>query len=251
MQTPICDLLGIEFPIVAFSHCRDVVAAVTNAGGLGVLGAGTHSPEHLDVELRWIDEQVKGRPYGVDLLLPAKYEGASEGGLDRNAIAQRLPAEHVAFVADLMRRYDIPALPDDADRFGRLDMSPVSPLGYEPLLDVAFAHPIRLIASALGSPPPSLVQRAHQADRCVVAALAGTVEHAQRHVEHGAQLIVAQGTEAGGHTGEITTMGVRDGSHPNDRGHRRLAAAVLATLDLPPAVPTPRHAAAGGPAGRG
>jgi len=145
MQTPICDLLGIEFPIVAFSHCRDVVAAVTNAGGLGVLGAGTHSPEHLDVELRWIDEQVKGRPYGVDLLLPAKYEGASEGGLDRNAIAQRLPAEHVAFVADLMRRYDIPALPDDADRFGRLDMSPVSPLGYEPLLDVAFAHPIRRI----------------------------------------------------------------------------------------------------------
>jgi NAD(P)H-dependent flavin oxidoreductase YrpB (nitropropane dioxygenase family) len=206
MQTPICEVLGIEFPIVAFSHCRDVVAAVTNAGGLGVLGAGTHSPEHLEVELSWIDKQVRGRPYGVDLLLPAKYEGASEGGLDRDAIAKRVPEAHVAFVEDLMRRYDIPELPDDADRFGRLDMSPVSPLGYEPLLDVAFSHPIRLIASALGAPPPTVVQRAQRADRCVVAALAGTVEHARLHVERGAQLIVAQGTEAGGHTGEIATM---------------------------------------------
>ena len=206
MRTPVCDLLGIEFPIVAFSHCRDVVAAVTNAGGLGVLGAGTHSPEHLEMELTWIDEQVKGRPYGVDLLLPARYEGVDEGGLDREAIAARLPEEHVAFVADMLRRYDVPELPEGADKIGRLDMSPVSPLGYEPLLDVAFAHPIRLIASALGAPPASLVARAEAAQWCVVAALAGTPEHARRHVEQGAQLIVAQGTEAGGHTGEIATM---------------------------------------------
>src|SRR5438445_619273 len=186
MKTPVCDLLGIDFPIVAFSHCRDVVAAVTNTGGLGVLGAGTHSPEHLEVELSWIDEQVKGRPYGVDLLLPAKYEGADSGGLDREAITSRLPSGHVAFVDDLMRRYRVPELPEGADKFGRLDMSPVSPRGYEPLLDVAFAHPIRLIASALGSPPPSLVERSHAAQRCVVAALAGTAEHARRHVEQGA-----------------------------------------------------------------
>src|SRR5581483_2395912 len=122
MRTPVCDLLGIEFPILAFSHCRDVVAAVTNAGGLGVLGAGTHSPEHLEMELSWIDDQVKGRPYGVDLLLPAKYEGADSGGLDRDAIAARLPAEHVAFVEDMLRRYDVPPLPEGADKVGRLDM---------------------------------------------------------------------------------------------------------------------------------
>src|SRR5581483_10889453 len=183
MRTPDCDLLGIEFPIVAFSHCRDVVAAVTNAGGLGVLGAGTHSPEHLEMELTWIDQQVRGRPYGVDLLLPAKYEGADSGGLDREAIAARLPAEHKAFVDDLLRRYGVPELPEGADKVGRLDMSPVSPLGYEPLLDVAFKHPIRLIASALGAPPASLVERSHNAERCVVAALAGTPEHARRHVE--------------------------------------------------------------------
>ena len=206
MQTPVCELLGIEFPIVAFSHCRDVVAAVTNAGGLGVLGAGTHSPEHLEMELTWIDEQVRGRPYGVDLLLPAKYEGADSGGLDREGIASRLPPVHVAFVDDLMRRYQVPELPEGADKVGRLDMSPVSPRGYEPLLDVAFAHPIRLIASALGSPPLSLVERSHAAERCVVAALAGTPEHARKHADNGAELIVAQGTEAGGHTGEIATM---------------------------------------------
>jgi NAD(P)H-dependent flavin oxidoreductase YrpB (nitropropane dioxygenase family) len=206
MRTPVCDLLGIEFPIVAFSHCRDVVAAVTNAGGLGVLGAGTHSPEHLEMELTWIDQEVRGRPYGVDLLLPAKYEGADSGGLDREAIAARLPAGHRAFVADLLRRYQVPELPEGADKVGRLDMSPVSPIGYEPLLDVAFDHPIRLIASALGAPPASLVRRSRGAERCVVAALAGTPEHARRHVERGAELIVAQGTEAGGHTGEIATM---------------------------------------------
>jgi NAD(P)H-dependent flavin oxidoreductase YrpB (nitropropane dioxygenase family) len=206
MSNRVCEQLGIELPIFAFSHCRDVVAAVTNAGGLGVLGAGTHSPEHLEMELTWIDHEVKGRPYGVDLLLPAKYEGAQHGGLPFDAIAARVPAEHVAFVDDLLRRYDVPKLPAGADPVGRLDMSPVSPLGYEPLLDVAFAHRIRLIASALGSPPPSLVKRAEDAEHCVVAALAGTVEHARRHVAEGAALIVAQGTEAGGHTGEISTM---------------------------------------------
>jgi len=94
LQNRLCDLLGIDFPIVALSHCRDVVAAVTNACGLGVLGAGTHAPDHLEVELSWIDEQVHGRPYGVDLLLPAKYVGSDEGGLNAAAIATRLPAQH-------------------------------------------------------------------------------------------------------------------------------------------------------------
>src|SRR5690606_29753140 len=66
VHTPICDQLGIEFPIFAFSHCRDVVAAVTNAGGFGVLGALAYEPERLEIELNWIDEHVKGKPYGVD-----------------------------------------------------------------------------------------------------------------------------------------------------------------------------------------
>ncbi|GAC1538524.1 MAG: nitronate monooxygenase family protein [Acidimicrobiales bacterium] len=198
-------MLGVEFPILAFSHCRDVVAAVTNAGGFGVLGAVAHSPEQLEIDLTWIEEQTRGRPYGVDLLLPAKYTGADGGGLDREAITQLLPPEQQRFVDDILARYDVPPLPADADRRTRNDLMRVSPRGYEPLLDVAFAHRTRLIASALGAPPPALIERAHAAG-VLVAALAGTVPHAERHRAAGVDVIVAQGTEAGGHTGEIATM---------------------------------------------
>ena len=101
-------MLGVEFPILAFSHCRDVVAAVTNAGGFGVLGAVAHTPEQLEIDLGWIEEQTKGRPYGLDLLLPTKYAGAEEGGLDRDAIRQLLPPEQQQFVDDILRRYQVP-----------------------------------------------------------------------------------------------------------------------------------------------
>src|SRR5438876_4910220 len=101
-------MLGVEFPILAFSHCRDVVAAVSNAGGFGVLGAVAHTPEQLEIDLAWIEEQTKGRPYGLDLLLPTRYEGAAEGGLDRDAVLQLLPAEQQQFVDDILRRYEVP-----------------------------------------------------------------------------------------------------------------------------------------------
>jgi NAD(P)H-dependent flavin oxidoreductase YrpB (nitropropane dioxygenase family) len=199
-------MLGVEFPILAFSHCRDVVAAVTNAGGFGVLGAVAHTPDQLDIDLTWIEEQTKGRPYGVDLLLPAKYAGADEGGLDRDAVRQLLPAEQQQFVDDILRRYAVPELP--ADMRGNVGHGPlmsVSPKGYGPLLDVAFGHRIRLVASALGPPPADLIDRARSAD-VLVAALAGTKVHAERHRAAGVDMIVAQGTEAGGHTGEVSTM---------------------------------------------
>ena len=206
MKTPVADMLGIEYPILAFSHCRDVVAAVTNAGGFGVLGAVAHTPKQLEIDLAWIDEHVGGKPYGVDLLLPQKYEGADEGGLDREALRQLLPAEQQAFVDDIMARYQVPELDDEQrEAVSRLGGMNVSPKGYEPLLDVAFDHPIKLIASALGPPPASLIDRAHAAG-VVVAALAGTKEHALRHQEIGVDIIVAQGTEGGGHTGEVATM---------------------------------------------
>jgi NAD(P)H-dependent flavin oxidoreductase YrpB (nitropropane dioxygenase family) len=206
VKTAVADMLGIEYPILAFSHCRDVVAAVTNAGGFGVLGAVAHTPKQLAIDLAWIDEHVGGKPYGVDLLLPQKYEGADEGGLDREALRQLLPAEQQAFVDDIMARYQVPELDDEQrEAVSRLGGMNVSPKGYEPLLDVAFDHPIKLIASALGPPPASLIDRAHAAG-VVVAALAGTKEHALRHQEIGVDIIVAQGTEGGGHTGEVATM---------------------------------------------
>jgi NAD(P)H-dependent flavin oxidoreductase YrpB (nitropropane dioxygenase family) len=203
MRTRVAELLGVEFPICAFSHCRDVVAAVTNAGGFGILGAVAHSPQRLQNELTWIEEQTGGKPYGVDLLLPPKYVGAEQGGIDAKQAAELLPEEHREFVDDLLARYGIPASnePPRAS-IGGLN---ISPKGYEPLLEVAFAHDIRLIASALGPPPADLVERAHDRD-VLVAALAGTTQHARRHAAAGVDLIVAQGTEAGGHTGEVATM---------------------------------------------
>jgi NAD(P)H-dependent flavin oxidoreductase YrpB (nitropropane dioxygenase family) len=203
MRTRVAELLGVEFPICAFSHCRDVVAAVTNAGGFGVLGAVAHSPQRLQNELTWIEEQTGGKPFGVDLLLPPKYVGADQGGIDAKQVRELLPEEHRAFVEDLLARYGITAPPEPPRAsIGGLN---VSPKGYEPLLEVAFAHDIRLIASALGPPPADLVERAHAQD-VLVAALAGTTAHARRHAAAGVDLIVAQGTEAGGHTGEVATM---------------------------------------------
>jgi NAD(P)H-dependent flavin oxidoreductase YrpB (nitropropane dioxygenase family) len=215
MHTPVCDRLGIEFPIFAFSHCRDVVAAVTNAGGFGVLGAVAHSPETLDIDLAWIDEQTRGKPYGVDLLLPVNFADTGQaarpdparqdpaGPADAAAPGPLFPADHLAFVEDLLARYGVPELPEHLQApSGSLS---VSPRAAGRLLDVAFGHPIRLVASALGPPPPDLVAAA-RARGVVVAALVGTAGHARRQQAAGVDLIVAQGTEAGGHTGTISTM---------------------------------------------
>lgn len=205
MRTKATDLVGIDLPIFAFSHCRDVVAAVTNAGGCGVLGAVAHSPEQLDIDLRWIEEQVGDKPYGVDLLVPERFVGADEGGLDRDSLAGLVPGEHRRFVDDLLDRYGVPPVPDGVEAGRGLGGMRVDPRSMAPLLDACFEHAPRLLASALGPPPAHFLHRAHRAG-IPVAALAGTVHHAERHAAAGADLIVAQGTEAGGHTGHIATM---------------------------------------------
>ncbi len=207
MRTAVTDLLDVEFPILAFSHCRDVVAAVTNAGGFGVLGAVAHSPEQLEVDLDWIEAETKGKPYGVDLLIPTHYVGEEAGGLDSSSLSELIPEAQRNWLDELLERYDVPALPADDDggdarHFGGMRVDPKS---MAPLLDVAFAHRIGLIASALGPPPPHLIERG-RAQGVPVAALAGATEHARRHAEAGADLIIAQGTEAGGHTGQVATM---------------------------------------------
>jgi NAD(P)H-dependent flavin oxidoreductase YrpB (nitropropane dioxygenase family) len=202
MNTPLCDLLGIEFPLFAFSHCRDVVAAVSNAGGFGVLGASRHTPEELELELKWIDEHVHGRPYGVDILIPENMVGR-DGSVDIETLRARVPERHKEFVQALLARYAV-TLDLDDPRVAKREM-PLLPAVSARLMDVAFSHPIKLIANALGVPPQSMIDRA-RAQGVPVAALVGAKEHAIRQVQAGVDIIVAEGAEAGGHTGEVSTL---------------------------------------------
>jgi NAD(P)H-dependent flavin oxidoreductase YrpB (nitropropane dioxygenase family) len=206
VRTPFTDLAGVDHPIVGFNRSPAVVAAVTNAGGLGVLAASAFTAPELDAQLTWIEEQVGGRPYGVDLLVPEKFAAGDPADLISSLRAQ-IPQAHLDFVAGLLARYGIPDAPAPARASAVADeiTAALSPAGAGPLLDVAFSHRITLIASALGTPPAGLVRRAHAAG-VTVAALVGQAKHARRQLAAGVDLLIAQGTEAGGHTGTIATM---------------------------------------------
>ena len=204
MRTPLCDMFGIEYPIFAFTHCRDVVAAVSKAGGLGVLGAVGFSPEQLEIELDWIDENVNGKPYGVDTVMPQKavdVHGADAEDM-LTQIRSMIDANHWRYVDELMDRFELPALPDGQEPHGVLGWTDDVAHRH---VEIALAHPIKFIANALGSPPKDVIDQAHE-HGVKVAALAGKAVHAQRHVNNGVDIVVAQGYEAGGHTGEISTM---------------------------------------------
>jgi NAD(P)H-dependent flavin oxidoreductase YrpB (nitropropane dioxygenase family) len=199
VKTPICDRFGIEFPLFAFSHCRDVVAAVTNAGGFGVLGGTAFTPAQLEQELTWIDGEVRGKPYGVDIIVPAKFEGKGES-LSTGQLVDRIPAEYRTFVTELLAAHDIPI--DDRPRHGGSNLS--GDTG-EQLLDVSLKHPIKMMANALGVPPAYMIE-AGASSGVPVAALVGAKEHAIKQVDAGVDVIIAQGTEAGGHCGEVSTL---------------------------------------------
>ena len=209
MQTAITEMFGIDVPIVAFTHCRDVVAAVSKAGGLGVFGAVGHSDRQLEIDLDWIEDEIGDRPYGVDLIVPAKYAGSDAGGIKMNDLIAMIPTEHREFVDDILARYDVPELPDDTGRSGLVggggDNAPFSAGRADVQLEIALAHRPGLIVNALGPPPAHMIERVRAEDR-LVGALAGAAQHAERHVNAGVDVIIAQGSEAGGHTGEIGTM---------------------------------------------
>ena len=201
MRTAICDQLGIAHPIFAFTPSEHVAAAVSRAGGLGVLGCVRfNEADELDAVLSWMDENADGKPYGVDVVMPAKIpeEGTATD------LGKYIPERHRRFVDDTLHKLGVPPLPAEGDP------AAAGVLGWlhsvaRSHVDVALKHPIRLIANALGSPPEDVIDLAHAHD-VPLAALAGKAKHARSHVDNGVDIVIAQGTEAGGHTGEIATM---------------------------------------------
>jgi NAD(P)H-dependent flavin oxidoreductase YrpB (nitropropane dioxygenase family) len=203
VQTPICERLGIEFPLFAFSHCRDVVAAVSKAGGYGVLGALAYSPDQLEVELTWIDEHVDGKPYGVDFAMPEKFVGKGEE-FDFTALEAMIPGGHREFVEQVLAEHDVPPLPEGVDGVMKAAGLGVEMEGPDQV-QATLRHPVSMLVNALGPPPEYAVEAAH-AKGVMVGALCGSPRHAQRNVERGVDVLIAQGTEAGGHCGEISTL---------------------------------------------
>jgi NAD(P)H-dependent flavin oxidoreductase YrpB (nitropropane dioxygenase family) len=205
MNNELCERLGIEFPIFAFTHCRDVVAAVSNAGGLGVLGAVGFTPEQLETELAWIDEHVGDKPYGVDIVIPMKYEGMGE--MDPAKLEEDLraliPDGHRTFVKKLLSDHGVPEMPDDKKAPELLGWTEATA---GPQVEVALSHPkVKLIANALGTPPAEIIAEIQSTGR-LVGALCGSVKQALSHKEAGVDFVIAQGSEGGGHTGEVGSI---------------------------------------------
>jgi NAD(P)H-dependent flavin oxidoreductase YrpB (nitropropane dioxygenase family) len=206
MRTAICDDLGIEFPIFAFTHCRDVVVAVSKAGGFGVLGAVGFSPEQLEIELSWIDEHIGDAPYGVDIVIPNKYEGMDENTSTEELtkmLQDMVPKEHLTFARKLLNDHGVPT-PEGEDNSMKL-------LGWTeatatPQVEIALRHEkMTLIANALGTPPPEMIEHIHAAGR-KVAALCGSPYQAKKHADAGVDIVIAQGGEGGGHCGEVGSV---------------------------------------------
>ena len=205
MQTELCKKLGIEYPIFAFTHCRDVVVAVSKAGGIGVLGAVGFTPEKLKEELDWIDAHIGDKPYGVDIVIPQKYEGM--GDMDPAHLEEQLmkmvPPEHIEFAQKLLAEHGVPEWPDGTKSMGLLGWTEATAT---PLIEEALTRPqCRLIANALGTPPADKIKMIKDSGR-LVGALCGRVKQAVAHKEAGLDFIIAQGGEGGGHTGDVGSM---------------------------------------------
>ncbi len=206
MKNELCRRFGTEFPIYAFTHCRDVVVAVSKAGGLGVLGAVGFSVEQLEIELAWIDEHIGDKPYGVDIVLPNKYKGAGEMDLSRMTatLSEMIPEQHRRFVHKVLEDHGVPDLPD-GEELGSGLMGWNAATAY-PQVDEILRHPnVVLVANALGTPPPDLVERIQESGRAV-GALCGSPAQASRHAAAGLDFVIAQGGEGGGHTGDVGSI---------------------------------------------
>ena len=205
MNSRLCAKLGIEFPLFAFSHCRNVVVEVSKAGGFGVLGAVGLTPENLEQELNWIDKNIDGKPYGIDLLIPNRMDHKNENSQTSDDLKALIPNEYYNFVDNILEAHDLETNDLWSGKYGIDYTHNMREAGANQLLEVAFRHPITLFVNALGVPPKSVIKRCRD-NNILVGALTGAREHAVKHAAAGVDILVVSGTEAGGHCGEISTM---------------------------------------------
>ncbi|MEH6549655.1 MAG: nitronate monooxygenase family protein [Pseudomonadales bacterium] len=205
MQTELSKKLGIEYPIFAFTHCRDTVVAVSKAGGIGVLGAVGFTPDQLKEELDWIDEHIGDHVYGVDIVIPQKYEGMGDMSAEdmEKELWKMIPQENIDFAQKLLADAGVPAWPDGTTTMGLMGWTDQTA---GPLLEEAIKRPqCRMIANALGTPPADKIKMVQDSGR-LIGALCGKVKQAVAHKEAGLDFVIGQGGEGGGHTGEIGSI---------------------------------------------
>lgn len=205
MRNRLTAMFGIEVPIFAFTHAPDVAVAVTNAGGMGALACSYYQPDELEKILTDMDARTQGRPYGIDVLFANKV-GTVVPLSERET---SLPREHLAFVDRLLAESGVPELTAEAEARFRAEKTPGqghTEQGVIEVLEVVLRHSqSKLVVSAMGAPPAHVVDRLH-GHGIQVAAMAGSAEHARKHVAAGVDIVIAQGSEAAGHTGTIASM---------------------------------------------
>lgn len=199
LHTPLCDKLGIEYPVVAFTHCKDVAVAVINAGGFAVLGEALHTPDQIAADIKWIRERIGGKPFGIDLVLPSSVP--EEKSVEE--LLAMIPPEQREFEQMIKRKYDVPdpKIAPDIHHWGGLDQKRALDQ-----LEVIFDERVPVFASGLGS-PAFLLKRAHELGMQVWG-LVGKPKQAKKQLAAGTDVIIAQGYDAAGHTGNIGTFSI-------------------------------------------
>lgn len=199
LHTRLCDMLGIEFPIVAFTHCKDVAVAAINAGGFAVLGETHRTPDEISADVKWIRERIGTKPFGIDLVLPASVPPS--GTID-DLLAQ-IPETHRQFIQDMKRRHNIPEPKKPPELYQLGWMTQDVP---RKQVDTVLEERVPVLAFGLGS-PNFIVEAAH-ARGTLLWGMVGRPRQAKRELDAGVDAIVAQGFDAGGHTGSIGTFSI-------------------------------------------
>ncbi len=199
LRTRFCEMLGIEFPIISFTHCKDVAVSVINSGGFAVLGEAMHTPDHIAADIKWIRDRIDGKAYGIDLVLPASVPPA--GGLDE--LTAQIPESHRKFAQGIKEKYNVPEPkgPIALHQWGGLNQEMA-----RAQLDVLLDERVPVFTSGLGN--PAFILEAAHARGTKVFGLVGKTRQAQREVEAGVDAIIAQGYDAAGHTGAMGTFSI-------------------------------------------